>query len=173
MMKAIVGLVTAASRRFYSIMISERELRLRNEAILDSLAAKAVVLGFSQSFDGPKVGSLGFRLIALDIAQSIVGIGEGGGDAAIIVHAGQSADTVPSFVGPDVEIHRGSLDTAGSEEPPVVDGHQFYKHQLGSVGRLIAFDGRPAQFLVGDFVFVRQHRGFRGHSMLQGIESCF
>jgi hypothetical protein len=92
---------------------------LRNEAIL-AFAAKAVVLSLAQSFYGAEISALDFGLVAVDIAEAIVGIGKGSGDTTVIIHAWDGADSVTILVGPDVQVHCSRFDTTGSEEPPVV-----------------------------------------------------
>jgi hypothetical protein len=102
-----------------------------------------------------------------------VGIGEGSGDSAVIIHAWRRADSVAVFVCPDVQIHCSRFDTTGSKETPVVQGDKLDEHELGSVGGLVALDRRLAQVLVGVFVFVREDGDFRRHAVLQRIELRF
>jgi hypothetical protein len=102
-----------------------------------------------------------------------VGIGEGSGDSAVIIHAWRWADSVTILVGPDVQVHCGRFDTKGSKEPPVVYGDKLDEHELGSVGGLIALDRRLAQVLVRVLVFMREDGDFRGHAVFHCIEFRF
>jgi hypothetical protein len=95
-----------------------------------------------------------------------VGIGEGSGDSAVIVHARDRADAVAVLVGPDMQVHGGRFDTTGSKEPPVVQGDKLDKHELGSVGGPIALDRCLAQVFIGVLVFMREDGDFRRHTVL-------
>ena len=138
-----------------------------------AIAAKTGVLGLLKSFDGAEVGSLDSGLVAVDVVESIVRIGECGGDPAIVVNACGRADSVTALVGADVEIQGRGLDTAGAEKTPIVAGDKFDQHQLDSIRGLIAFDGSLAKLFVGNFVFVRKNGDFRRHAVLQGVELRF
>jgi hypothetical protein len=147
---------------------------LRNEAIL-ALAAETVVLCLAEGFYGAEVRALDCGLVAIDVAERIMGIDQGGGDSTVIVDTGRGADSVTVFVGPDVEIHCGGFDTAGAKEAPVVYRDEVDEHELGSIGGLIAFDRGLTQVLIGLLVFVREDGDFRRHAVRQRVEFrlCF
>ena len=145
---------------------------MRNKAIL-AFAAEAVVLGFAKSLYGAEISTLDFGLVPVDVAKTIVGIGEGSGDSAVIIHAWRRADSVTVLIRPNMQVHCSRFDTTGSKETPVVQGDKLNEHELGSVGGLVALDRRLAQVLVGVFVFVREDGDFRRHAVFHCIEFGF
>ena len=59
---------------------------MRNEANF-AFAAQSGVLGLAEGIDGPEVGTLYRGLVTIDVTEAIVRVSEGGGDAAVVVHA--------------------------------------------------------------------------------------
>jgi hypothetical protein len=95
-----------------------------------ALATETSVLRLLESFDGSEVGPLDGGLVTIDVVETVVGIGEGGGDSAIVIEAGGRTDSVPAFVCADVQIEGRGLNATRAKESPVVAGNELDQHQF-------------------------------------------